>query len=271
MLLRVAALVLVASAADAATLMRIGPAGSGAASYDAKLRTLTSAGDASFFYRTKENRHSKEASNLIAATYSLSLTFAQPIYREVKTSVYSRPWITSYDSFVRLSAPVTSLTLTIRDKTNPSVRLLEYTAPANSLQFLDSSGYKWFRTSKGREWTALSTLCNTACSYYLRPYDIGAFLTNGEIGANIQSDLPGLQVDYYNTNARLLAINFGPLPWANREDGLRPVSRFIEGPRVSALSFRIESAVPEPATWAMMILGFGLVGASMRRRNLAAA
>jgi hypothetical protein len=26
-------------------------------------------------------------------------------------------------------------------------------------------------------------------------------------------------------------------------------------------------AVPEPATWAMMILGFGLVGASMRRRS----
>jgi hypothetical protein len=27
--------------------------------------------------------------------------------------------------------------------------------------------------------------------------------------------------------------------------------------------------VPEPATWAMMILGFGLVGASMRRRRIA--
>lgn len=27
------------------------------------------------------------------------------------------------------------------------------------------------------------------------------------------------------------------------------------------------SAVPEPATWAMMLVGFGVVGASMRRRN----
>ena len=27
--------------------------------------------------------------------------------------------------------------------------------------------------------------------------------------------------------------------------------------------------VPEPATWAMMIMGFGLVGASMRRRGVA--
>jgi hypothetical protein len=28
------------------------------------------------------------------------------------------------------------------------------------------------------------------------------------------------------------------------------------------------SAVPEPATWAMMIIGFGLVGSTVRRRNL---
>eukprot|EP01041_Mallomonas_annulata_P030223 gene30223-52331_t len=27
-------------------------------------------------------------------------------------------------------------------------------------------------------------------------------------------------------------------------------------------------AVPEPATWAMMILGFGLVGSQVRRRRL---
>jgi PEP-CTERM motif len=27
------------------------------------------------------------------------------------------------------------------------------------------------------------------------------------------------------------------------------------------------SAIPEPATWAMMILGFGLVGGSLRRTN----
>ena len=31
------------------------------------------------------------------------------------------------------------------------------------------------------------------------------------------------------------------------------------------------SVVPEPASWAMMIAGFGLVGAAMRQRRLAAA
>jgi hypothetical protein len=33
----------------------------------------------------------------------------------------------------------------------------------------------------------------------------------------------------------------------------------------------LNAAVPEPATWAMMILGFGLAGATMRRRRVALA
>jgi hypothetical protein len=31
----------------------------------------------------------------------------------------------------------------------------------------------------------------------------------------------------------------------------------------------VNSAVPEPATWAMMLLGFGAIGFSMRRRRAA--
>ena len=36
-------------------------------------------------------------------------------------------------------------------------------------------------------------------------------------------------------------------------------------------SVSASGAVPEPATWAMLITGFGLVGAAMRRRGLATA
>ena len=36
-------------------------------------------------------------------------------------------------------------------------------------------------------------------------------------------------------------------------------------------AFYLTSAVPEPATWAMLIAGFGLVGATLRRRRLATA
>ncbi|MGL6042555.1 MAG: PEPxxWA-CTERM sorting domain-containing protein, partial [Sandaracinobacteroides sp.] len=40
------------------------------------------------------------------------------------------------------------------------------------------------------------------------------------------------------------------------------------GPSGIALdNVTVTSNVPEPATWGMMILGFGLVGATMRRRR----
>ena len=41
-----------------------------------------------------------------------------------------------------------------------------------------------------------------------------------------------------------------------------------QGPLLDNISLSI-AAVPEPATWAMMILGFGLIGASLRRRKAA--
>jgi hypothetical protein len=39
----------------------------------------------------------------------------------------------------------------------------------------------------------------------------------------------------------------------------------------TAYTATVESAVPEPASWAMLIAGFGLIGTAMRRRRLAAA
>lgn len=42
-----------------------------------------------------------------------------------------------------------------------------------------------------------------------------------------------------------------------------------DGSYSGVLSFRGAGAVPEPATWAMMIFGFGAIGATMRRRKSA--
>ncbi|QXQ07706.1 PEPxxWA-CTERM sorting domain-containing protein [Sphingosinicellaceae bacterium] len=36
-------------------------------------------------------------------------------------------------------------------------------------------------------------------------------------------------------------------------------------------AFRLSGAVPEPASWALMIAGFGFVGVAMRRREIAVA
>lgn len=69
-----------------------------------------------------------------------------------------------------------------------------------------------------------------------------------------------------STNTRMLnpAANSGNI-WLvgaafNNADGK------IDGFKFKDLS--VNSAVPEPATWAMMIIGFGMVGSAMRRRTV---
>lgn len=45
----------------------------------------------------------------------------------------------------------------------------------------------------------------------------------------------------------------------------------INGSTFSGLAFAPSSAVPEPATWAMMFVGFAIVGSALRRRKAVAA
>lgn len=40
-----------------------------------------------------------------------------------------------------------------------------------------------------------------------------------------------------------------------------------EGTTIDRISYDLASVVPEPATWAMMILGFGMVGGAVRSRR----
>jgi hypothetical protein len=43
------------------------------------------------------------------------------------------------------------------------------------------------------------------------------------------------------------------------------------GPTYAAQSFQLLSSAPEPATWAMMLIGVGALGASMRTRRRTSA
>jgi hypothetical protein len=45
----------------------------------------------------------------------------------------------------------------------------------------------------------------------------------------------------------------------------------INGLRGNNLAFGAATAVPEPASWAMLIAGFGLTRAAMRHRRVTAA
>ncbi len=74
---------------------------------------------------------------------------------------------------------------------------------------------------------------------------------------------PKAQVfDFQPVTTRYLTFEFeGCLGGTNSGCGLQEVA-FAEG---------VTGGVPEPATWAMMILGFGAAGSVLRRRRAAVA
>lgn len=51
--------------------------------------------------------------------------------------------------------------------------------------------------------------------------------------------------------------------------GVFTLNSIVSGRSTLTISAFADSAVPEPASWAMLVLGFGLVGSTMRRRTLA--
>lgn len=93
-------------------------------------------------------------------------------------------------------------------------------------------------------------------------------------GYGSESRYVGTQYSYVQgagAAASLLVTAYGAIPGraAYTEGTLRIAN-------VGSLQFRGDAAlpagaVPEPATWAMMISGFGLVGGAMRRRSCATA
>jgi hypothetical protein len=72
---------------------------------------------------------------------------------------------------------------------------------------------------------------------------------------------------WLNANFSKLALTVGPGSYSFSITGAG------EGGVPAGLGVRLDTAaaVPEPATWAMMIIGFGAVGSAMRRRRTAIA
>jgi hypothetical protein len=88
-----------------------------------------------------------------------------------------------------------------------------------------------------------------------------------------------LKIDWTGTGGAgtPVAENFLPRP---TYDNFGAFSAYIGGDREAAFSSPtgpnasinyVFAAVPEPASWALMIAGFGLVGTAMRRRKVAIA
>jgi len=103
-----------------------------------------------------------------------------------------------------------------------------------------------------------------------------AALSANLIAAQYTVPTPGFFI-YFNSALNLNRLVFSP-DLSSPTSDLKILARFTGQtglfaadalPRFSADNFA--AAVPEPTTWAMLITGFGLIGAVMRRRNLVAA
>lgn len=78
-------------------------------------------------------------------------------------------------------------------------------------------------------------------------------------GGQIWSDMP-LESQFYSLSFETEISNANPLNLAVRVSG--------NGNEFIALdNLSVTTAVPEPASWMMMLAGFGLVGAALRRRG----
>ena len=94
-----------------------------------------------------------------------------------------------------------------------------------------------------------TTQINNSCCNNISPYDVLNH-TGGDLGDNATGDY-GLNLAYY----------IGDL---NRGDTFTLTYAYAVGANVDSTGM---TGTPEPATWAMMVLGFGAVGGALRRRT----
>jgi hypothetical protein len=98
---------------------------------------------------------------------------------------------------------------------------------------------------------------------FVSPVTTGSGAKNGNFATNrreISGSLTGLNI----LAGQSIVLRWNDLDISGSEDGLA-IDDFNIAATVAA-----PAVVPEPATWAMMIAGFGLVGAGMRRRRVIA-
>jgi hypothetical protein len=119
--------------------------------------------------------------------------------------------------------------------------------------------YKSFNGAQTLDWT----IGGEACYSLTQGRNCLALLSTGRNNGD------GRQASHWKDD--LLTNNLIGLmdPTATGPGGVRPFQAFTQFDMIAFDAMGYDLAVPEPATWAMMISGFGFVGAAMRRRRVA--
>lgn len=185
---------------------------------------------------------------------NLSYAFAAPVALSALTSM-------SFD-FIHDSpstySPVMRLTMT-KDGVYAGQLVFEYTYQANP-----------FQSSPANVWTTMSATQNSGIFW----------ATNGALGPSQAAANGGEKdlADWLAGNAghtlNVIGVNIGvgsgwPTAYSDAVDNVR--FNFTGGPSGNFDFAVAGGAVPEPASWALMISGFGLAGAMLRRRRAVSA
>ncbi len=109
-------------------------------------------------------------------------------------------------------------------------------------------------------WTdnAYTNLNSASIAVYDSGNNLLEYIALNSNGAGI-----GLGSDYYGFTRATADISY--VKFSNSNIGARNLS--YVGPTIG----EVVGAVPEPGTWAMMLIGFGAIGLAMRRKNSARA
>jgi hypothetical protein len=143
--------------------------------------------------------------------------------------------------------------------------------PALAANFVVSVGSTLSSQDFGNS-SALPGAINDNYTFTVPDGSVSGFIGSIALGAGLDVTLTGVTLDGVALN-QLSSGSFDL--WALNETGISAGNHILNvlgtwgstgGSYAGTLNFA-ESAVPEAATWAMMIAGFGLVGGAMRRRS----
>jgi hypothetical protein len=127
----------------------------------------------------------------------------------------------------------------------------------------------WYANVRGPGGAQLSTFKANSQA------DTTGFTTEGGSGAGVVYNASGSQINqtlsawtqYFSADARVIGLSFGVGSTVGSNfTGFVDNAAITTTAGVDRLNFDV-AAVPEPATWAMMLVGFGMVGASARYRR----
>jgi hypothetical protein len=173
---------------------------------------------------------------------------------------------------VPAQAASTIIAAPISTALNPTLVIFNSFTTETGGNITGTTGLKTSRTFRGFAGDYLQVNNGTFTGNLTTPAQVFSFLFKGlpTTGASLSLNFVGGTSETFNLYTAAGNQTSGRLT-IHRNGGANPsISSVVFGSGSSAASFNIDSlasAAPEPAAWGLLIIGFGMAGAALRRRS----